>query len=142
MALENGPPESNMKMKFFDVDINTGYKYEKNENLLSGLDRLNHNQVHPTSSLDNAGGIYLGGDTVESSVAFSEHRPPNYSYEKSFEDFAPYLSGKNRDLSDTYPPPYEDAAKKTSIKTKAIFDEAGIYLGMVFVYSWCPFVTS
>lgn len=123
MSSENAPPESNVKTKFFDID-NSGYMYEKDESLLSGLDRLNHNQVQPTSSLVS-GGIYLGDE----SIPFSGQPPPEYSSIQSFEQFAPYLSGLNRD-TDSLPPPYDE--KRTPVRTKAIFDEAGIYLG-VFV---------
>lgn len=130
ISYESLPPESNMKMTFFDVD-DSGYKYQKNENLLSGLDRLNHNPLKAPSSLDASSGIYLG-DT-EASVPFSEHRPPEYP-ERSFEEFAPYLSGVNRELYDTVPPPPYDDFKKSSTKTVEKYDEAGIYLGTNLVF--------
>ncbi|XP_057305998.1 rapamycin-insensitive companion of mTOR-like isoform X2 [Hydractinia symbiolongicarpus] len=111
--------ETNMKMKFFDVN-SQGYMYEKgSDGLLSGLERLNSNS-----------GIYLGED---SSVPFSEHKPPDYSNPdtirgfKSFEDFMPFLAGKNPDATS---PVADDADScRSSMKTKAIFDDAGIYLG-------------
>lgn len=142
IASMNEPePEPNIKTKFFDVD-SWGNMYEKDdEGLLPGLDRLNHNIAQPMSSMD-AGGIYLGddggdaGDSANDSFSITERRF------ESFEDFAPFLSGKNRDQFGT-PPPYPEPSP--SIKTKPHYDNSGIYLGknlfslfilLVIVTSW------
>ena len=128
VAAMNEQQESNIKTTFFDVD-SWGNMYEKgDEGLLPGLDRLNHNiAAQPMISMD-AGGIYLGDDGGVSGSAND-----SFSYEQkyeSFEDFAPFLSGKNRDQFIT-PPPYPEPS--LSAKTKPLYDNSGIYLGKSFI---------
>lgn len=118
-SMHTPEPESNITTKFFDID-SWGNMYEKHDDLLAGLDRLNHNSPRITSmnSMD-AGGIYLGDDTPSTaSEAF-----------ESFEDFAPYLSRKNRQ-SFSSAPQFQDPVISCD-RTIPLFDQAGIYLGEV-----------
>ena len=124
-SMSDEAPESNMKIKYYDVD-NLGYKYEKdNDGLISGLERLTN---HQTFSSDMGGGIYLGD---EGSVPFSENKPPSYGMQ-DFESSMPFLFGK-RDINS--PDSIQEDEKpqqqqpQASPRTKGVFDEAGIYLG-------------
>lgn len=114
--------EPNIKMRYFDVD-SRGTMYEKEENLLLGIERMQPNIFCPSAA---ACGDMRGGD--DCSISFSEHKPPDYlsSYgiSQTFEEFVPYFSGKNRNAT-----PPEKQTNPKSLPTKDIFDEHGIFLG-------------
>eukprot|EP00111_Clytia_hemisphaerica_P003838 TCONS_00011021-protein len=126
-AMTERPPESNVRTKFFDID-SRGFMYEKHdEGFLAGLDRLNYNTKGPMNSMENAGGIYLGDEpTPSDTTTLAEEKLD------TFEDFAPFLSGKIPAEHFMQPPPYQSPSMSSQIgKTKELFDSCGIYLGEV-----------
>ena len=124
-AMTERQPESNVRTKFFDID-SRGFMYEKgDEGFLAGLDRLNYNTTRPTNSVDNAGGIYLGDEPTPSEATTLTEQKLD-----TFEDFAPFLSGKIPAEHFMQPPPYQSPSLSSQIgKTKELYDSCGIYLG-------------
>lgn len=135
-AMTEREPESNVKEKHFDID-SRGFMYEKdNDGLLAGLDRLNHNTFKPLSSSLDASGIYFGDEEppTPTTTAIEEPSPSSFSEHhkgETFEEYLPFLSGKNRDQF-VMPPSYHSPASMASQlrKTKALHDDHGIYLGL------------
>jgi len=114
--------QSNMTMKFFDVDL-TGLMYEKeNESLLKELQRMRRNGLYP---LYHASGTFVGDDNAtESSERISSNAIKTY---KSADEFMPFLLGiSNGKL--TSPQNFVKDHSNSS-KTKPIFDDSGIYIG-------------
>jgi len=114
--------ESNMTVKFFDVDL-TGLMYEKeNESLLKEPQRMRRNGLYP---LYHASGTFVGDDNAtESLERISSDAIKTY---KSADEFMPFLLGiSNGELTS---PQNSVKDHSNSSKTKPIFDDSGIYIG-------------
>ena len=139
-AMSHREPESKIKEKHFDID-SRGLMYEKdNDGLLAGLDRLNHNTTKPFSSSLDMSGIYFGDEepAAPTPLPIEEPSPSSFSAHhkgETFEEFLPFLSGKNRDQF-VMPPSYHSPTSMTSQlgKTKEMHDDHGIYLGLFFIF--------
>ena len=136
-AMAEREPEPNIKTKFFDID-SRGYMYEKGDDgPLVGLDRLNHNTTKPSMcSVDTTSGIYLGDEPPTPTTTMVEEPSPSSFTEHqggdTFEDFLPFLSGKIRDQF-AIPPSYHSPSVSSQLgKTKALYDDYGIYLGTCY----------